>query len=178
MTLSLPAGGAPRSSTAPLPAPSLSPTLPAPASGPSALAATADAADEAALLSLLLNCLGTARRRHLPMCLLWIEIGLPTAPLAAAEQARVLEDLLLRVRRRIRPFDHALAAGDRALAVVLMGADPVVGQKVAQRLASVLHQPHGLGLRRLPLTARIGVASPPDRGDTAEGLLARARRAV
>ena len=139
-------------------------------------AATKAALADAPLLSLLLTGLGTARRRHLPMSLLWIEIGLSGAPLAIAEQARVLDDLLLRVRRRIRPADHALACGDQALAVVLMGADEAVGQKVAQRLASVLHQPHGLGLRRLPLTARIGLACPPDRGDTPEALLARARR--
>lgn len=140
--------------------------------------AAAPALADAPLPALLLSCLGTARRHRQAMSLLWIEIGLPSVPLETADQARVLEDLLLRVRRRIRPTDHARVGGAQALAVVLMGADEAVAQKVAQRLARVLHQPHGLGLRRLPLSARIGVASPPDRGGTSEGLLAAARASL
>lgn len=154
------------------PQPGVLPLASAP--GPAAEAAQVDAP----LLSLLLSCLGTARRRRQAMSLLWIEIRLPSVPLDAADQARVQDDLLLRVRRRIRPTDHALVGGAQALAVVLMGADEAVAQKVAQRLAQVLNQPHGLGLRRLPLSARIGVASPPDRGGTAEGLLALARASL
>jgi diguanylate cyclase (GGDEF)-like protein len=130
------------------------------------------------LLEHMAHLLALREREPAPMALIALRIsGLAsTEALLGVESANVLRrKAAVRLRSALRASDVVASIGNDAFAVLLAWIDsPHDGERVASKLAHALARPFSVAGRSQALTVSVGLASYPEHGKDADGLLRRA----
>lgn len=124
------------------------------------------------------HLLALREREPAPMALIVLRVeGLARVGAAlGAEAANVLRrKAAVRLRAGLRASDVVASIGADAFAVLLAWIDsPADGDAVARKLAASLAEPYSVAGRAQTLAVAAGLASYPEHGKDAEGLLRRA----
>jgi diguanylate cyclase len=130
------------------------------------------------LLEHMTHLVALREREPAPMALIVLRVeGLArTAQVLGAEAANVLRrKAAVRLRSGLRASDVVASLGNDSFAVLLAWIDsPQDGVRVAAKLAQSLAQAFTVAGRRQTLAVSAGLASYPEQGQDAEGLLRRA----
>ena len=130
------------------------------------------------LLEHMSHLLALREREPAPMALIVLRVhGLAATEAAlGAEAANVLRrKAAVRLRSGLRASDVVASIGVDAFAVLLAWIDsPQDGERVAAKLAQSLARPFSVAGREQGLGVAVGLASYPEHGKDAEGLLRRA----
>jgi diguanylate cyclase (GGDEF)-like protein len=130
------------------------------------------------LLEHMSHLLALREREPAPMALIALRItGLAaTEALLGVESANVLRrKAAVRLRSALRASDVVASIGNDAFAVLLAWIDaPTDGERVAAKLAHALARPFNVAGREQVLGVAVGLASYPEHGKDADGLMRRA----
>ena len=102
-----------------------------------------------------------------------IEAGGEGAP--AGLRRQVCEDLVQRMRSRVRGGDLVMQAGGAEAGVLMPGAGDEAAQRVAQRFLQVLSGPYRVDEHLLEVAVSVGQAAYPSDGTAGAELVLRAR---
>lgn len=134
--------------------------------------------NHAQLLEHMTHLLALREREPAPMALIVLRIdGVgAVAETLGQESANVLRrKAAVRLRAALRASDVVASIGHDAFAVLLAWIDsPAAGERVMDKLALALSQPFSVAGRAQRLLPHAGLASYPEHGKDADGLLRRA----
>lgn len=130
------------------------------------------------LLDHLTHLFALREREPAPMALLALRVGglARIESMLGLESANVLRrKAAVRLRSALRASDVVASIGRDAFGVLLAWIDSADdGQRVAAKLAQVLHRPFSITGREVGITVSIGFSLYPEHGRDAESLLRRA----
>ena len=86
----------------------------------------------------------------------------------------LLKQLGTRLQASLRREDFVARLGGDEFGVILSGATPAIAARLAEKLSAALEQPFTVQGHALAVEASMGVATYPEHGITAEGLMRRA----
>jgi len=122
--------------------------------------------------------LAQCRRQRGVMALVCVhveDVGVADETLPAAVRRQACEDLVHRMRSRVRGSDLVVQESESVAGVLMAGAGLEAAQRVARRFGQALSGTYRVGKRLVEVTVRVGHSAYPEDGTLGAELVLRAR---